>query len=1058
MDWSYWMCSITCLMVQVYISLHATAATQCNQNLTAVVDKQLLTSPGYPIKYDKSLTCWWRLSSSNSTQNVILETVDLMIQPSSGCVDDSLIIYDGDSNSANKLHTLCGDSRVFVTSSGRNMYLEFRSNSILETRGFQFRYYHGDKASPCTFTYTATRDKQVFNTPGYPDSYFNALSCEYSIQAWDANHRLQVDFTDTDIQSSQTCGYDKVTVADIASGGAVQTLSTICGRRTSSYQSGGSSMKITFTSDASKVNKGFSAQYKSVPREDCLLSLLATDMDSYILSPGYPTQYYRNLNCRWNIFAADNDAVIELVTMTSNISDTSPSCSGDRVSVTNSNKTELGTFCGTNTPRFESTGPNMTVVFTTDGTNEAQGFLLKYKQKSGSIPTTCGGSLTAIGKNKYLGSPGYPKENLGASSCSWTITADNEAFVQINLLDLDVEFGGDNLPDTLKIYNGASTASPLLATWRGQMNGYCLQSSGNVMHIVYRTDDSNNGRGFNISYRQPSDVNDGDCLSYDLDAASTYSYITSPRNPLSYPGNSDRPTYHLSTNHPYRIKLEVLVSDLPEAVNGECTRDYVTVYDGFQATSMPLKSINTQKSQFCGKDVPTFVSTSYVMLVVFHTAATPTNTGFQMRYKKGHFTDEYVPPCGGSLTATDAAKNVTSPNYPNSYDGEIRCPWTITASDSTKNVRLTGTDFQLHATLDVQCQYQPSNLRISDGTTDESPSAWECGNQTLIQRQSTRHVMTLLLRADSTSRFRGFNLQYFQTREPLPCDFTIGITDITRSGKIVFPGNVEGSTQSRSCSWLLRRENVTKVLDIRVRKADIIASSSCTDDQIMVYDGNSRSSPLIWRFCGIGLPSFRMSGRDVLITFVATSQPVTRTFELSYREDDLSFWTRKTAYAVRKESTLTSPNYPLNYQRKAEYSWDLYTVDTGKNIVIKVVTSDIEMSEGCVNDRVQVHDGASKNAKLLGKWCGTDTPTYRSSRQHIGIYLISNDNEIAGKGFEIQYFTHEKEDDSNVGAIVGGVIGALLAVCLIGAIAFIIIKKPFSRGVRRNPKASYGVK
>lgn len=48
--------------------------------------------------------------------------------------------------------------------------------------------------------------------------------------------------------------------------------------------------------------------------------------------------------------------------------------------------------------------------------------------------------------------------------------------------------------------------------------------------------------------------------------------------------------------------------------------------------------------------------------------------------------------------------------------------------------------------------------------------------------------------------------------------------------------------------------------------------------------------------------------------------------------------------------------------------------------------------------------------------------------------------------------------DSNVGAIVGGVIGALLAVCLIGAIAFIIIKKPFSRGVRRNPKASYGVK
>ncbi|XP_046548797.1 cubilin-like [Haliotis rubra] len=773
-------------------------------------------------------------------------------------------------------------------------------------------------------------------------------------------------------------------------------------------------------------------------------------MDSYIQSPGYPTSYYSNLNCKWNILAEDNDAVIELVTVDSNIADTSP-CSSDRVTVTNSNKTELGTFCGTSRPRFQSTGPNMTVVFTTDGTNQATGFRLKYKQISGTIPT-CGTQSLTANASKHFSSPGYPKENFTPQTCRWTISALNQRFVRIYLLDLDVEVDG---ADSLKIYDGSSTSN-ILATLSGRVNGYCLQSTGRVMTVVYQTDDTNNGKGFNISYSQTSDDNDDSCSSYGFIADSTYSYFFSPRYPLPYPGNSEKPTYTLTTNYHYRIKLEVMSSDLPAEVSGQCTRDYVTVYDGYQATSMPLKSINTQKSRLCGTDLPTFVSSNNVMLVVFHTEGTPTNSGFQMRYKSGAFTDEYVPQCGGSLTATDSAQSVTSPNYPNSYDGKIRCTWTITASDRTKYVRLTGTEFQLDSTFVGECQYQSSNLRISDGASDAAPSVWECGNLTLIQRQSTSYVMTLLLRAEGT--YRGMNLQYLQTRDPLPCDYTIDINDKTSSGNIIFPGNVEGYSQSRSCSWLLRRANSTKTLDISVTKSEIMPSASCTDDKILIYDGNSRSSPLIGRFCGMGLPSFRMTGRNAFITFLATSQPVRRSFTLSYLEADLAFWKRINKYAQRTENTLLTPNYPLNYQRNAEYSWDLYTVTNGENVVIKVVTSDIEESDGCVNDRVQVHDGASKSSKLLGKWCGKDTPTFRSSRQHIGLYLISNDNDVTGAGFEINYYTLEADDDSNAGAIAGGVIGALLAVCLIGAIVFIIIKKPFARCRRGKPKTTYGVK
>ncbi|XP_067665977.1 cubilin-like [Haliotis asinina] len=1052
MDWCHWKYTFCCLMIQVYTSLHITSATQCNQNLTAAESKTLLTSPGYPIKYEPSQTCWWLIRAPLSSKNVILETVDSLIEHSSSCSNDYLNIYNGDSSSAPRLNTLCGDSRVFLASTGQNLYLEFRSNGNLETRGFQFRYYQGSRTTPCSTTYSATRDKKVLTSPGYPVSYYPSLSCEYTIQAWNSSYRLQFDFTDIDIQSSQTCSYDKVTIEDIAAGGAVQTLSTVCGRQTASFQSGGYRMKVTFTTDAAKNNHGFSANYRSVPKEDCTLILLATDMDSYILSPGYPTSYYSNLHCKWNIVAADHDAVIELETVDSNIADNTPSCSSDRVTVTNSDKTELGTFCGTSKPRYQSTGPNMTVAFTTDRTSQSTGFRLRYKQiLSGNIPA-CGTQSLTANATKHVSSPGYPKEDFRRQTCRWTITALNQRFVRIYLLDLDVEFNG---ADSLKIYDGASTSN-ILATLTGRVNGYCLQSTGRVMTVVYQTDDSNNGRGFNISYSQTSDDNDDSCSSYGLTASSTYSYIFSPRYPLSYPGNSEKPTYTLTSNYHYRIKLEVLSSDLPAEVSGQCSRDYVSVYDGYQATSMPLKSINTQKCRFCGTERPTFVSTNNVMLVVFHTQGTPTNTGFQMRYKSGAFTDEYVSQCGGSLTATDSAQSVTSPNYPNSYDGKIRCTWTITASDRSKYVRLTGTEFQFDSTVVGECQYQSSNLKISDGSSDAPNTVWECGNVTLLRRQSTSYVMTLLLRAEGT--YRGMNLQYLQTRDPLPCDYTININDNARSGNIIFPGDVEGYSRSRSCSWLLRRADSTKTLDITVTKSDITTSESCTGDKLMIYDGSSRSSPLIGRFCGIGLPSFRMTGRNVFITFVATSQPVSRTFTLSYLAADRTFWNRVNKYAQRRESTLLTPNYPLHYQRNAEYSWDLYTVTIGENVIIKVVTSDIEESDGCVNDRVQVHDGASKSSKLLGQWCGKDTPTFRSSRQHMGLYLISNENDVTGAGFKINFYSLKEDNDSNVGAIVGGVIGALLAVCLIGAIVFIVVKKPFRRRRRGKPATTYAVK
>ncbi|XP_046563062.1 cubilin-like [Haliotis rubra] len=485
----------------------------------------------------------------------------------------------------------------------------------------------------------------------------------------------------------------------------------------------------------------------------------------------------------------DNDAVVELVAATSNIADTSTSCSSDRVTVMNSNTAELGTFCGTNTPTYESTGPNMTVIFTTDATNQATGFRLKYKQKQVTPPpSSCGGTLTASVREQLL-SPGYPRAYLRSQTCTWTITALNESLVNLYVDDIDVEAGDQCLLDSLKIYDGGSSTSPHLKTLCGQVKGYRLQSTGNVMTLVFTTDDSNNGRGFNVSYQQTS--TELKC-SGTLKAANTYSYITSPQYPNPFPGNASCTSYKIIGEYglDYRIKLEVLESNLPEPVNGECTSDYITVHDGWQSTSIPLKSINTQKSRFCGKELPTFVSPA-LLFFQFHSTQATTSSNFRMRYQQGIFADEFVSPCGGTLTATDDVQNITSPNYPGNYTGFLNCTWTITSADSTKMVRLTSRNFQLlRRPYPYDCDSYITWLKIYDGNVNSTDYAYECNNQALMQRQSSQNIMAV---AFQTYGFSGaFNLQYIQTAEMVPCDC---VKDIGKYGTLNLPGNVQGSVR-----------------------------------------------------------------------------------------------------------------------------------------------------------------------------------------------------------------------------------------------------------------------
>ncbi|XP_076464500.1 adhesion G-protein coupled receptor G6-like isoform X1 [Babylonia areolata] len=127
------------------IILFTGCSTTCSSEtlLTATSFYTVLRSPNYPGNYSNNQECGWKIRTGNWGYIVRLYVFDVSLEESDNCDHDSLSIYDGGHPSSyNLLAKLCGTKGLnnFFSSSGRWMYLKFKSDSTLTFRGFELRF------------------------------------------------------------------------------------------------------------------------------------------------------------------------------------------------------------------------------------------------------------------------------------------------------------------------------------------------------------------------------------------------------------------------------------------------------------------------------------------------------------------------------------------------------------------------------------------------------------------------------------------------------------------------------------------------------------------------------------------------------------------------------------------------------------------------------------------------------------------------------------------------------------------------------------------------------
>ncbi|AWP08958.1 putative ovochymase-2-like [Scophthalmus maximus] len=267
--------------------------------IVLVEDQTVVHSPNYPQSYSNDCVLRWVIYAPRG-HVVKLDVSDLDLEESDRCLYDSLTVL-GDVEQTEEIAVLCGrgappppvlsyhnvmvlqftsDGSVTRTFCGSvlrgpvllshspNATLLFSSDVSTTGSGFVIRHRAAQgRPDPGCGTIVLVEDQTVVHSPNYPQSYSNDCVLRWVIYA-PRGHVVKLDVSDLDLEESDRCLYDSLTVL----GDVEQTeeIAVLCGRGAPpppvlSYHN---VMVLQFTSDGSVTRRGFRATLTTLATTD----------------------------------------------------------------------------------------------------------------------------------------------------------------------------------------------------------------------------------------------------------------------------------------------------------------------------------------------------------------------------------------------------------------------------------------------------------------------------------------------------------------------------------------------------------------------------------------------------------------------------------------------------------------------------------------------------------------------------------------------------------------------------------------------------------------------
>ncbi|XP_006992477.2 tolloid-like protein 2 [Peromyscus maniculatus bairdii] len=387
------------------------------------------------------------------------------------------------------------------------------------------------------------------------------------------------------------------------------------------------------------------------------------------------------------------------------------------------------------------------------------------------------------------------------------------------------------------------------------------------------------------------------------------------------------------------------------------------------------------------------------------------------------------PACGETLQ--DTTGNFSAPGFPNGYPSYSHCVWRISVTPGEKII-LNFTSMDLFKSR--LCWYD--YVEVRDGYWRKAPLLGRfCGDKVPEPLVSSDSRLWVEFRSSSSILGKGF----FAVYEAM-CG-----GDITKdAGQIQSPNYPDDYRPSKECVWRITVADGFHV-GLTFQSFEIERHDSCAYDYLEIRDGPTEESALIGHFCGYEKPeAVKSSANRLWVKFVSDGSINKAGFAANFfKEVDECSWPdhggceqrcvntlgsytcacdpgyelaadKKTCevacggFITKLNGTITSPGWPKEYPTNKNCVWQV-VAPTQYRISLQFEAFELEGNDVCKYDFVEVRSGLSPDAKLHGKFCGSETPEVITSQGNNMRVEFKSDNTVSKRGFRAYFFSDKDE-------------------------------------------------
>ncbi|XP_016082720.1 neuropilin-2 isoform X3 [Ornithorhynchus anatinus] len=248
-----------------------------------------------------------------------------------------------------------------------------------------------------------------------------------------------------------------------------------------------------------------------------------------------------------------------------------------------------------------------------------------------------------------------------------------------------------------------------------------------------------------------------------------------------------------------------------------------------------------------------------------------------------------------------------------------------------------------------------------------------------------------------------------------PCGGRLNSKD---AGYITSPGYPQDYPSHQNCEWVIYAPEPNQKIVLNFNPHFEIEKHDCKYDFIEIRDGDSESADLLGKHCGnIAPPTIISSGSLLYIKFTSDYARQGAGFSLRYEifktgSEDCS------RNFTSPNGTIESPGFPDKYPHNLDCTFTILAKPK-MEIILQFLTFDLEhdplqVGEGdCKYDWLDIWDGIPHVGPLIGKYCGTKTPSEIRSSTGILSLTFHTDMAVAKDGFSARYYLVHQDPPEN---------------------------------------------